>query len=103
MTEPAHTSGASCSFQESVVWDFVLPGDVRNASVIAHVKSIELSFLSGTQCPGLAAIQEGTHNAGSVGLDLCVLSQIAVVPCFLCQSGHSGSYLADAPVELCVK
>ena len=66
------------------------------------MKSIELSLLSGTQCPGLAVIQESAHDAGSVDLYLCVLSQLAV-PCFLCQSGHGGSCLADAPVELCVK
>ena len=52
---------------------------------------------------GLAAIQESAHDAGSVDLDLCVHGQLAVVPCFLCQSGHGGSCLADAPVELCVK
>ena len=107
MTEPGHTSlfqqrehaGASSSFQGSVVWDLVLPGDVLNALEAAHVKSIELSLLSGTQCPGLAAIQEGTHDAGSVDLDLCVHGQLAVVPYFLCQSGHGGSCLAYAPVE----
>ena len=111
MAEPEHTSlfqqlehaGASSSFQDSVVWDLVLPGDVQNASEVAHVKSIELSLLSGTQCPGLTAIQEGAHDAGSVDLDLCVLSQFAVAPCFLCQSGHGGSCLSDAPVELCFK
>ena len=67
------------------------------------MKSIELSLLSGTQCPGLAAIQEGAHDAGSVDLNLCMLNQLAVVPCFLCQSGHDGRCLADAPIELCVK
>ena len=51
---------------------------------------------------GWPAIQEGAHDAGSVDLDLCALSQLAVVPFFLCQSGHGGSCLADAPVELCV-
>ena len=99
MAEPAHTSlfqqrehaGVSSSFQDSVIWDLVLPGDVQNASEVVHVKGIELSLLSGTQCPGLAAIQEGARDAGSVDLDLCVLSQLAVVPCFLCQSGHSWS------------
>ena len=111
VAKPAHTSlfqqrehtGASSSFQDSVVWNLVLPGDVQNASEAAQVKSIELSLLSGTQCPGLAAIQESAHDAGSVDLDLCVHGQFAVVPCFLCQSGHGGSCLADAPVELCVK
>ena len=111
MAESAHTSlfqqrehvGASSSFQDSVVWDLVLPGDVQNASEAAHVKGIELSLLYGTQCPGLAAMQVGAHDAGSVDLDLCVPSQFAVVPCFLCQSGHGGSCHADAPVELCVK
>ena len=67
------------------------------------MKSIELSLLSGTQCPELAAIQESAHDAGSVDLDICVHGQLAVVPCFLCQSGHGGSCLADAPVELCIK
>ena len=33
-------AGASSSFQDSVVWDLVLPGDVQNASEAAHVKSI---------------------------------------------------------------
>ena len=66
------------------------------------MKSIELLLLSGTQCPGLAPKQESAHNAGSVDLDLCVHGQLAVVPCFLCQS-DGGSCLADAPVELCVK
>ena len=55
VAEPAHTSlfqqcehaGASSSFQDSVVWDLVLPGDVQNASEAAHVKSIEFSLLSG--------------------------------------------------------
>ena len=96
-------AGASSSFQDSVVWDLVPPGDVQSASEAVHVKRIELSLLLGTQCPGLAAIQEGAHKAGSVDLDLCVLGQLAVVPCFLCLSGHGGSCLADAPVELCVK
>ena len=67
------------------------------------MKSIELLLLSGTQCPGLAAVKEGAHKAGSVDLDICVLSELAIVPCFLCRSGHGGSCLADAPVELCVK
>ena len=52
VAEPAHTSlfqqrehtGASSSFQDSVVWDLVLPGDVQNASEAAHVKA--LSFRS---------------------------------------------------------
>ena len=108
MAEPAHTSlfqqrehaGASSSFQDSVVWDLVLPGDVQNASDAEHMKSIELSPLSGTQCPGLAAIQEGAQDAGSVDLDLCVHGQFAAVPCFLCQSGHGASCLAELPVEL---
>ena len=111
MAKPAHTSlfqlgehaGASSSFHDSVVWDLVLSGDFQNALEAAHVKCIELLLLSSTQCPGLIAIQEGAHDAGSVDLDLCVLSQHAVVPCFLCQSGHGGSCLADAPVQLCVK
>ena len=47
------------------------------------MKSIELFLLSGTQCPGLTAIQESTHDAGSVDLDLCVHGQLVVVPCFL--------------------
>ena len=67
------------------------------------MKSIELSLLSGRQCPGLAAIQESAHDAGSVDLDLCVHGQLAVVPCFLSQFGHGGSCIADTPVELCVK
>ena len=111
MAEPAHTSlfqqrehaGAPTSFQDSVVWGLVLPGNVQNASELVHAKNIELSLLSDTQCPGLTAIQEGAHDASSIDLDLCVLSQLAVVPCFLCQSGHGGSCLADAPVELCIK
>ena len=110
MAEPAHTplfqqrehAGASSSFQDSVVWDLVLPGDVQNASEFAHVNSIELLLLSGTQCPVLTAMQERAHDVGSVDLDPCVLSQLAVVPCFLCQSGHGGSCLADAPVEVCI-
>ena len=77
MAEPAHTSlfqqrehaGASSSFQDSVVWDLVLPGDVGGCACKEH-----LSLLSGTQCPGLTAIQESAHDAGSVDLDLCVLS-----------------------------
>ena len=64
VAEPAHTSlfqqrehaGASSSFQDSVVWDPVLPDDVQNASKAVYVKSVELSLLSGTQCPGLAVI-----------------------------------------------
>ena len=110
MAEPAHTSLfqqhehalASSSFQDSVVWDLVLPGDVQNASEAVHLKGIGLSLLSDTQYSGLTAMQEGVHDAGSVDLDLCVLSQLAFVPCFLCQSGH-GSHLADVPVELCVR
>ena len=69
MAEATHTSlfqqrehaGASSSFQDGVVWDLVLPDDVHNASVTTHVKGIGLSLLSGTQCPGLAAIQEGAQ------------------------------------------
>ena len=111
MAEPAHTSlfqqhehaGAYSSFQDNVVWDLVLPGDVQNALEAARVKSIELLLLSGTQCPGLAAIQESAHDADSVDLDRCVHGKLAVVPCFLCQSGHGGSCLAHGPVELCIK
>ena len=61
-------AGASSSIQDSVVWDLVLPGDAQNASEAAHAKSFELLFLSGTQCPGLAAIQESAHDSGSVDL-----------------------------------
>ena len=90
VAEPAHTSlfqqrehaGASSSFQYSVVWDLVLPSYVQNASEAAHVKSIELSLLSGMQCPGFAAIQENAHDAGSVDLDLCVHGKLAVVHAF---------------------
>ena len=79
------------------------PGDVQNASKAAHVTCIELLLLSGTQCPRLNAKQEGAHDIGSVDLDLCVFSQLAVVTCFLCQSGHGGSCLADVLVEPCFK
>ena len=75
-------AGASSSFRDNVIWDLVLPSDVQNALEAAHVKGIELSLLSGKQCPGLTALQEGAHDAGSVDLDLCVLDQLAVVPCF---------------------
>ena len=30
-----------------------------------------------------------------------MLSELAVVPCFLCQSAHGSSCPAEAPVELC--
>ena len=91
-------AGVSSSFQDSVVCDLALPGDVQNASEAA-----QLSLLLGTQCPGLAAVQESVHDAGFIDLDLCVHGQLAVVPCFLCQSGHGDSCLAVAPVELCAK
>ena len=41
-------AGVSSFFQDSVVRDFVLSGDVQNASEGTHVKSIELSPLSDT-------------------------------------------------------
>ena len=74
MAEPARTSlfqqrghaGAPTSFQDNVVWDLVLPGNVQNASELAHAKNIELPLLPDKQCPGLTAIQEGAHDASSM-------------------------------------
>lgn len=71
VAKPAHVShfkqcvhdGASSSFQDNVVGDLVLPGDFQDVSEAAHVKSIELSFLSGTQSPGHPVLQEDTLEA----------------------------------------
>ena len=78
MPQPAHASllqqcvhaGDSISLQDAVVCDFVLPGDVL--------------FLSGSKGSGLAAVEEGVEDAGSVDLDFGALSQLAVDPYSLC-------------------
>ena len=111
MPQPAHASllqqcvhaGDSSSPQDAVVCDFVLPGDVQNATETAHVERIELLFLSGSQGPGLAAIQEGTEGTGSVDLDFGVLSQLAVGPYSLCQTGHGHSCFVNVVVDLHVE
>ena len=41
----------SSSLQDTVVSNFVLPGDAQNATETAHVEYIEFLFLSGSQCP----------------------------------------------------
>ena len=62
MPQPAHASllqqcvhaGDSSSLQDAVVCDFVLPGDMQNATEAAHVEYIEFLFLSGSQGPRFA-------------------------------------------------
>ena len=111
MPQPAHVSlfqqcvhaGDSSSVQDAVVCDFVLPGDVQNVTETAHVERIELLFLSGSQGPGHTAVQEGAEGAGSVDLDFHLLSQLAVGPYSLCQTGHGRSCFADALVDLRVE
>ena len=44
------------------------------------MECIELLFLSGSQGPGLAAVQEGAEDAGSLDMDFGVLTQLAVGP-----------------------
>lgn len=76
MTKLAHEPLLQCgvcavdsgTFQDSVISISVLPGDVCNAFEAVYVEAIELLFLSGVQSPGLAAIQEGAHDACSVKL-----------------------------------
>ena len=70
-----------------------MPGDVEDPSKTAQVESIQLSLLPGAKSPGLAA--QGTS---STDLDLCMLRQFVVGTHSLCQSGHGGSFLANALV-----
>ena len=67
------------SRQDSVVGDFVLPGDVEDASETAHMKSIQFSLLQVVKSPELAAVKKCAQNAGSVDLDLCMLRQFVVL------------------------
>ena len=73
-------AGDSSSLQDTVVSDFVLPGDAQNATETAHVEYIEFRFLTGLQGPRFAAIKEGAEDAGSVYLDFGVLCQLAIGP-----------------------
>ena len=59
--------------------------------------------MSGSQGPGLIALQEGAEGTGSVDLDFCVLSQLVFGPYSLCQTGHGRSCFADALVDLHVE
>ena len=79
-------AGDSSSFQDAIVCNFVLPGDLLDAVETVHVECIELLFLLDSQGPGLTAVQESAENAGSVDLDFGVLGQLGVGPYSLCQS-----------------
>lgn len=73
-------AGASSFFYDFIVWDLILPFDVQDASKVMRVGSAVLGILSGTQSRSLAAIQEGTQDAGSVDLKLCVWSACCSSP-----------------------
>ena len=70
MPQPVHVSllqqcvhaGDSSSLQDTVVSDFVLPGDVQNVTETAHVEYIEFLFLTGSQGPRFTAIKEGAED-----------------------------------------
>ena len=49
------------------------------------------------------SVQEGAEGAGPVDLDFGVLSQLAVGPCSLYQTGHGRSCFADALVDIRVE
>ena len=80
MPHPAHATGDSSSLQDAVACDFVLPDDVQYATETAHLERIKLLFLSGSEGPRLAAVQESAKGTGSVVLDFGVLSQLVVGP-----------------------
>ena len=68
-----------------------------------RIPALSLLFLSGSQGPGLIAVQEGAEGTGSVDLDFCVLSQLVFGPYSLCQSRHGRGCFADALVDLHVE
>ena len=88
MAKPAQTSLSQwCiqvrnfrSFQDCVVWNIALPGDVEYALDTSHVESVKLLFLSWVKSPGLVAAQHCAQNAGSVDLDLGTFRQLLVGP-----------------------
>ena len=71
LTRPAQASlfqqsvhaGSSSPLQDFVVWYSILPGDVDDAWEIPQVEDVQLSLLSGTRCPGHAAVQQCVHDA----------------------------------------
>ena len=108
VTKPAQVSllqqgehaGDSSSLEDSCVCHLILPGDTQDASEATHVEGIEFLVLQNVQGPGLTAIQECAHDAGTVDLDLAVLRQFVVGPHSIGQSGQGGGCLADAIVQL---
>ena len=68
----------------TLVCDFVLPGDVQDASDAVHVEGIEFSFLSSANGPEIAATQECAQDAGTEDLDLGMFGQLGVSPHFIC-------------------
>ena len=84
MPQPVHAAGDFSSLQDAVVCDFVLPDDVQYETETAHLERIKLLFLSGSEGPGLGAVQESAEGTGSVVLDFGVLSQLTVGPYSLC-------------------
>ena len=78
-------AGDSSSLPGAVVCDLSLPGDVQYATETAHVERIKLLFLSGSQGPGLTAIQENAEGTGSVDLDFGVFNHLLLGSYSLCQ------------------
>ena len=68
------------SFQDCVVWNIALPGDVEYALDTSHVESVKLLFLSWVKSPRLVAAQHRAQNASSVDLDLGTFRQLLVGP-----------------------
>ena len=63
---------------DGVGGNFVLPGDIEDASETAHVGSVKLSFLSSAKGPGLTTVYRYIHGTSSVDLDLGMFRQPVV-------------------------
>ena len=70
---------AFCAGQNLFVGDMVLPGHTNDSAEVAHVKGIQLSFVSGVCGPGFRSIKKYIQHAGFVDTCLCFLSKLFVV------------------------